>query len=541
MRLSKIFSPFSNPIALVAADIRLSPRVFYLARILISVFIAALFVILGYSGAFLPVYLNLGSFLGYKVFALEESVLKLIIVFLFLYSFLGDVIINFEKKGKKKQKEDAVLSFFEQLSDAVVILGAIAFLNQRGSYYNFGRFLLFDLSYIEPKTRGHALLGVIAIVGILFVKYAASSTKKEPALSFGAERAFWVGIFSLLGFYFDMFSGAIFSGILLLTVSLYISALLAYASAGFYEALFSLLIAFFASVFGLLKSALKASRKLIGISLLWLYYIIEGIFEKLNEARRFVKRSIKLPKLQPRMPEPRKKEHIKSEPFRPEKTMEDIEEEKPIEHAIKTEAEPKIEVEQKKEPEAKAISKAESYSMREEKTEPGKIYLGESLLVEYSPEDNKTAVLEYITRVAIDEKRNAALVLTPPLTQQFKELLKEKPEYTGLKIVNLTGENVSPTKEEIPMTQLEYFSDLFDTLGTGDVIIFEPVSNLMLNTGTAQTYKFVSSTIEKLAQRSVTFIAFINKAGHERRDISNFENLFMHIAEISESRLKKMR
>lgn len=530
MRLSKIFSIFSGPIALVAADIGVSARAFYLARIFTSLFAFFLFMVLGYSGAFLPVYLNLGSFLGYKVFALEETLLKLIVVFVFFNSFLGDAVVNFEKKAKKKQKEEALLSFFEQISDAAIIFGALAFLTLRGSYYNIGSFRLFDLSYVEPKAEGHALLGLIALVGILFAKYAANSTKKELALSFGAERAFWLGIFSFIGFYFGAFAGAIFSGIALLAVSLYLSALLSYTSAETFEAVLKVLAAFFSAILSGIKRLLKTARKLIGVSLLWIYYIFEGIFEKLDDAKRIMKRSIKLPRIQVRKPEQRKKEQIKpeqaaTEPAKPEGAVE----EKPPEQ-MKAEA-----------PEPEASPKAETEAKREAEPDAKGIYLGESLLVEYAPEDNKIAVLEHISKVATEEKRSAALILTQPLTQQFKEMLKGSAEEGSLKIVNLTGENISPTKEEIPMTQLEYFTDLFEALSTGSVIVFEPVSNLMLSIGTAQAYKFISSTIEKLAQKSITFIAFINKEGHEKRDISNFENLFMHIAEIKEGRLKRMR
>jgi len=523
MRLSKVFSPFSNPIALVAADIGVTARAFYLARISTSLIIFLLFVVLGYSGTFLPFYFTLGSFFGYRVLAIEETALKLVLVFVFLNSFLGDAIVNFEKKAKKKQKENAILSFFEQVSDAVIIFGALVFLVLRESYYDFGRFFLLDLSYVEPKSEGHAILGIAALGGILFIKYAAASNKKELPLSVSAERTLWLGIFAFTGFYLGMFAGAVFAGILLVTASLYLSAIISYSSAKTYEVAIKLLAAFFNSIFSLIKKVLKSSRRAIGVLLLWVYYLFEGIFAKAGEIKSGFKRNVKLPK---------------SQQPKPEKAGKEAAAEPKIEAVHRAEIEPGIKagpVIEKSEPEL--LPKPHIEAKAEPENEFKGIYTGESLLVEYSPEDNKTAVLEYITGVVRRENRSAVLILTQPLTQQFKE--RAMPQ--NLKVVNLTTEHAAPTKEEISMTQLEYFSDIFDNLSEGGVIIFEPVSNLILNAGTAQAYKFISSTIEKLSQKSITFIAFINKSGHEKRDLSNFENLFMHLAEIKDNKLKKMK
>ncbi len=111
----------------------------------------------------------------------------------------------------------------------------------------------------------------------------------------------------------------------------------------------------------------------------------------------------------------------------------------------------------------------------------------------------------------------------------------------GIRLINLPEQTTSTTRDEIPMTNLEYFSEVFENLTKDHVFIFEPLSSLILHIGVAQAYRFISKSLEHLSALGVTLIVFLNKEGHDKKDVSNFENLFRNIGEIEEGKLKKVR
>jgi len=164
--------------------------------------------------------------------------------------------------------------------------------------------------------------------------------------------------------------------------------------------------------------------------------------------------------------------------------------------------------------------------------------IGESMLVEYDPAAKKEEVLKDIADFMISEGKDIIIVSTQPSVAHYNESYKAT---MGVRIIDLPHQSGVPKENEIPMTNLEYFSEIFEEVGGRHVLIFDSLSNLILHIGVAQAYRFVSETLSKLSNKGSTLIVFINKIGHDQMDISNFENLFMNIAVVEEGKLKKVK
>ncbi|MFQ5800333.1 MAG: helix-turn-helix transcriptional regulator [Candidatus Hydrothermarchaeales archaeon] len=164
--------------------------------------------------------------------------------------------------------------------------------------------------------------------------------------------------------------------------------------------------------------------------------------------------------------------------------------------------------------------------------------VGESLLVEYRPTAKREEALVDMVDSLISEGKDVVIVSTQPSTSHYRERFKGVPR---MRVINLPDQATTPEKDEIPMTNLEYFSKIFETLTKDHVFVFEPLSNLILHVGIDQAYRFASQAQSRLSALGATFIVFMNREGHDKKDVSNFENLFMNIAEIEGGKLKKVR
>ncbi len=164
--------------------------------------------------------------------------------------------------------------------------------------------------------------------------------------------------------------------------------------------------------------------------------------------------------------------------------------------------------------------------------------LGESLLVEYSPTAKRSDVLVSMVRFMLGKGKNAVLVSTQPTTSRYRQHFKG---LQGIRIINLPDQATMPDEDEIPMTNLEYFNEVFEHLTKDHVFVFEPLSPLILHIGVDHAYRFISQAQNRLLTIGTSFIVFMNREGHEKKDMANFENIFSKIAVLDDSELKKLR
>ncbi len=153
--------------------------------------------------------------------------------------------------------------------------------------------------------------------------------------------------------------------------------------------------------------------------------------------------------------------------------------------------------------------------------------MGESMLVEYRSPEKTDQVVEHITEFYLEEKRQVILISSQENTKQHKDRFKEEMESGKISLLS-------------PTTKLQHFTEEFQNLPTGGVIVFEPLSDLIKNAGKDQAHKFISQTIDQLSSDGISFIAFLDEESHDRKETTSLENLFINLAKIEEGKLKKI-
>ncbi len=167
--------------------------------------------------------------------------------------------------------------------------------------------------------------------------------------------------------------------------------------------------------------------------------------------------------------------------------------------------------------------------------------LGESALIAFTSTGEVEDVLMKIIEDYLDKKREVVLVSAPPRTALYKTNLKNEISEGKVSVINLvTSGRVSGDYgelTEIPMTNLEYFKTVFERMPAGSTMIFEPLSNLILNTSADLAYKFISKMVDHLSNEGLCFVCLLNVDGHDEKEIGSFGNLFMNILQIDTDRL----
>jgi hypothetical protein len=534
LRITSVFNPLARAAGFFFSELGVSPT-----AVASTSFVAAL----------------ISSFLF--IFSLSipffspQILLTIAVALIFVNAFLDDVERRIEVRKKKKSIFGGPLgTFLGQVSDVFIIFGALIFLSLKDTYYNFGRFLFFNLNYVEPGVAGHVGWGIITIVGILLLRYRVS-IKKEKGMGLWnrSERMYLFGVFAALGILTGLFSGFLFTGVLALITTVFISLVKralnvkgpTYSSRGLFQKTQRKAINSLLRVERFVRTLLRLTLKIIGVILLGIYMIVEKIYLAIVRIIRTLM-GLRIPKRAP------KQTSYRYPPIKPfEGTI------TPSSSTLPAESEepsslppPPIELEAQT-PEGTVSSHEEeatielpppSHLMHSDASYTGGEDVSESLLVKYRPSAKREGVLIDVAEFMMSEGKDVVIVSTQPSTIHYRDRFRE---VEGIRVIDLPDQSTKPEKDEIPMTNLEYFSEVFEELNNQHVFIFEPLSNLILHVGVAQTYRFVSQTMNRLSKAGITFIVFLNKVGHDKKDVSNFENLFMNIAEVEDGKLKKVR
>jgi hypothetical protein len=414
------------------------------------------------------------------------------------------------------------------------------------TYYNFGKLPFLNLTYIEPGFAGHFALGLFAVLGILVLRRRESKKKvKAIGLWTRSERMFLFFGFAAYGIIIGFFSRLLLYGILVLTLFTYISILKrapskkrpAYKTPWLSRGAKKIARGLLNSTSGLIKAVLKTGLKTIGVLLLGVYIALEKTTRFLSKmfvwltALRIKGGGNESARAHPPIkpfegtisPPPSTLPDPSREPFSRPPTSDEME---ALNHPEYDEATSTIEL------------PPPDYLLEPDDPYTGGGAVGESLLVFYEPVAKKETVLIDIVDFMMSEGKDMVIVSSEPTASQYKERFKG---IAGIRVIDLSDPATIPSRDQIPVTNLEYFSEVFEDLSDRNVFVFEPLSNLVLHVGVAQAYRFISQTINRLSKKGVTFISFLNKEGHDRKDISNFENLFINIANIEEGRLKKVK
>jgi hypothetical protein len=162
--------------------------------------------------------------------------------------------------------------------------------------------------------------------------------------------------------------------------------------------------------------------------------------------------------------------------------------------------------------------------------------LGECVLIEYSqPGDVEKIVIDIVEK-HLRDNRDVYLVPSQLRINKYRERFGDNIRMISLPLSSskpLTDEKIS----EIPMTNLEYFKAVYEEMSAGSVLIFEPLSSLVMNLGFEPAYKFVSESLEYLIGEGLSLICLLNITEHDEKVIASFRDLFNLVAHIKDGRL----
>jgi|GEM_PF-3033951 len=531
LRITTVFNPLARAAGFVFSEMGVSPTVVALSSFIAAIFSMLLFLFSFSIPAFSP-----------------QTILTAAVAFIFLNAFLDSVERRVEVRKKKKSIFGGPLgTFLGQLSDAFIIIGVTLFLSLRDTYYNFGSFGLVDLSFVEPGFAGHMTWAAASITGILILRFQAQQGKEKTiGLWMRSERMYLLTIFAVFGMVTGLFSGMMFLGTVVLTISIYASIFKkafnfktpkmkgkTKISRGTRRTAGKGVSKTWAGVRALVRGALR----LVGVLLLGFYMVFERVYLLIiGVIHRIL--SIRLPKKKPSA-----KKSSKHPPLKPfEGTIAPSPSGLPGVGSAETIVEPAIEPDSEDtEPVVEPLIELPppTHLIESDESYTGGGEAAESMIVEYIPSDKREAVILDIADFMVSEGKDIVIVSTEPNVNHFRSRFKDT---NGIRVIDLPDTApTSPGDDEIAMTNLEYFSEVFEELTGDHVFIFEPLTSLVLHIGVAQSYRFVSQTMSRLSKMGVTFIVFMNKYGHDKMDLSNFENLFMNLAEIKDGKLQKVR
>ena len=529
LRITNFLAPLSRSAAFFLSELNVNPTSVSLAS-----FAAALLAALIYAVSFqLP-------------FISSRTAVLIVSILILLNAFLDDVERRVETRSRKKSIFGGPLgNLLGQLSDIIILFGALVFLAARDTYYNFGKLGLLDLRYVEPGPDGHTAMGIALFTGVLILKnHAAKNKEKTPGLWTRSERMYVFTAFNVLGLYTGMFSGFLFTGILILLAAIYLSLL--HRSPIIGKRLVSEKKAYRAqmgvrrslrAVTRIVSSIVKTVLRIVGVTLLGIYLLVERIYVRIERSLGSAShrlRNLKAPAILKGDNAPISHPLIEAGGVTYE---EDAETEEAVEEETVT-----LDVET----DERAVASSEPEPMNIDfppAVEPEVSYAsaeggGESLFVEYEPTSKKEDAVMDMVDFMIGEGRDIVIAASQPATALYRDKYSG---VAGIRVINLPERSTAVGDEEIPMTNLEYFGEVFEELSKSHVFILEPLSSLILHVGVSQAYKFVSQTLDRLSGSGATFIVFMNIKGHDKMDIANFENLFMNIATVEHGKLKKVK
>lgn len=164
--------------------------------------------------------------------------------------------------------------------------------------------------------------------------------------------------------------------------------------------------------------------------------------------------------------------------------------------------------------------------------------LGDSALIKYTAKEELTNIVEKIMD-NFYKNGNPIIFITPqPRAFQRYKGVSERLQGGAIQIIDMpsgwaVGTQPSPYIT-IPMTHLFLFGDIIRKIPQNTVLIFEPLSQLILARGFETTYQFLENYSEELATRGITFIALLKSSAHAPEEVCGIENIFLNTVTVSD-------
>jgi|GEM_PF-4411892 hypothetical protein len=169
--------------------------------------------------------------------------------------------------------------------------------------------------------------------------------------------------------------------------------------------------------------------------------------------------------------------------------------------------------------------------------------LGKSVLIKYTPLSHYEQIISEIVEHFV-EKIPILIISTLPKSNLYFEAFEREIKKGKVKLVEITitgtrSANTTPMK--LPISELDWLREVYAEIPKGGIIIFEPLSDTIINLGYLPSYKLVRHWIEMCSEKNLSFIALLNYTSHHKETISAFEGLFLTVALVEDKKLLKVR
>ncbi|MEE8402544.1 MAG: carboxypeptidase-like regulatory domain-containing protein, partial [Candidatus Hydrothermarchaeaceae archaeon] len=146
----------------------------------------------------------------------------------------------------------------------------------------------------------------------------------------------------------------------------------------------------------------------------------------------------------------------------------------------------------------------------EEELSVSEIMNGSGLLEYSSPEDVR-AVVSQMVKGYKSHDRDVFLASTPERVEGYADLE-----------VNIVDVPADPDR----------FKDVLERMPAGSVLIFEPLSNLILTGGFAAAFKFVSKTREYMEKEGLSLVCCLNPSAHDKKEVEKLRGLLESVVRV---------
>jgi hypothetical protein len=168
---------------------------------------------------------------------------------------------------------------------------------------------------------------------------------------------------------------------------------------------------------------------------------------------------------------------------------------------------------------------------------------GKTVLVKYSPLSEYEQVVVDMVEYFVD-KTPVLLVSTMPRSSWYLEGFEDEVSRGKIRLIEVTTtgtRSLDSTPIRFPLSELEWLKEVYTASPEGSAVIFEPLSDVIMNMGSVPTYKLLRYWIEMCSDRDMSFIAFMNHTSHHKEVVSAFEGLFFTVAVVEDRKLVKVR
>lgn len=152
-------------------------------------------------------------------------------------------------------------------------------------------------------------------------------------------------------------------------------------------------------------------------------------------------------------------------------------------------------------------------------------------LIEYST--GLENIILKICRAYLEEGKKVILASSPPSTAFYERNL------SNVRLINLPSKGeLSEDLTTIPLSNIDQFDYIIDSLDENSILIFEPFSKLMLTKGPEDSFKFLEKLLKKSGDK---LLMCLNLGSVEEKERKKIESKFKDIFVVDKGKLNRRK